>query len=539
MAAQDNSLGLLSKVAKFVRHPTTHWRDLDKVGADSPLDAEASQAYNRQTLKNMIERKRHEDAVRQQEFDQLRQLRRAASRQAPVVPDRLAPQEDSGPIDLDDRSLTIRKIDEIEAQMSKQWWKGQAHVAPPEPGPPDMPAPAPVSEASCSFAPTQVFEVSPDLDADTTQTGQAFDMPDPPDFGAVAASASLEQPLLAVSGESPSDPELEEAAVRFANGDDVGAESVLLTALQSRAVFGKQVETQANALFDFYCSLGMQASFEREAINYARQYDRPAPRWRVYLAAQSVASEATPLTLTDPSVWQCPGELTPQALAALPRQLSATDDLCLDWTSLQRMTPEAAQTLADLLALWCGQQGRIRFAGASVLDQILRAATPMGAPETPAFWWQLRLDLLRLLGWQDEFVQAALGYCFTYDLAPPPWQPALCQCLSDSPEAEADRGEGVRAAPASVEFTGELLGDAAPALALLDRSRSTAKDLVISCHQLVRVDFSVAGSLLTWVASAHEQGCRIEFRAVPCLVAALFNLIGINQHTQVSARQII
>ena len=31
----------------------------------------------------------------------------------------------TGASDQDDRALTIRKIDEIEALMSKQWWKAQ------------------------------------------------------------------------------------------------------------------------------------------------------------------------------------------------------------------------------------------------------------------------------------------------------------------------------------------------------------------------------------------------------------------------------
>ena len=53
MATQENSTGLLSKVAKFVRNPTTEWSDLDKTEA-APVTG-----YNKQVLKNMIERKRH------------------------------------------------------------------------------------------------------------------------------------------------------------------------------------------------------------------------------------------------------------------------------------------------------------------------------------------------------------------------------------------------------------------------------------------------------------------------------------------------
>ena len=69
MATKDTNTGLLSKVAKFVRNPTTNWSDLD-----NPQPA-ADVGYNKQALKEMIERKRQNDFVRKREFDQLRKLR--------------------------------------------------------------------------------------------------------------------------------------------------------------------------------------------------------------------------------------------------------------------------------------------------------------------------------------------------------------------------------------------------------------------------------------------------------------------------------
>ena len=69
MSAKDNNPSLLSKVAKFVRNPTTNWTDLDK------QDPEPEAGYSKQALKEMIERKRQNDFVRKREFDQLRKLR--------------------------------------------------------------------------------------------------------------------------------------------------------------------------------------------------------------------------------------------------------------------------------------------------------------------------------------------------------------------------------------------------------------------------------------------------------------------------------
>ncbi len=133
MAKEESSKsgGLLSKVVRFVRHPTVNWSDLDG------LDGEQESQYSKQALKEMIERKRRNDFVRKREFDQLRRLRQAELQQAsrpgsaPVgVPgpaaqgsqflSSLLSSKSSG-----ERAVTLKKIDEIEAQMSQQWWRGK------------------------------------------------------------------------------------------------------------------------------------------------------------------------------------------------------------------------------------------------------------------------------------------------------------------------------------------------------------------------------------------------------------------------------
>ncbi|HSV34878.1 MAG TPA: hypothetical protein VLI46_04940, partial [Ramlibacter sp.] len=70
MPPKEESTGLLSKVVKFVKNPTTNWADLDQ----QETDRESS--YSKQMLKEMIERKRRNDFVRKREFDMLRKIRR-------------------------------------------------------------------------------------------------------------------------------------------------------------------------------------------------------------------------------------------------------------------------------------------------------------------------------------------------------------------------------------------------------------------------------------------------------------------------------
>ena len=157
----------------------------------------------------------------------------------------------------------------------------------------------------------------------------------------------------------------------------------------------------------------------------------------------------------------------------------------------------------------------------------------------------------------------ALDYCVTFEVSPPSWQDARCNFYSESAnttdasaadnevseaaELAAEQGRrdfqsqtvpmGFEAIPATVvELSGEILGEAAEALQRLEDAREDGDRLVISCANLIRVDFSAAGSILNWVALRQAEGCHLQFRDVHRLVAAFFNVIGINEHARVVLR---
>jgi len=321
--------------------------------------------------------------------------------------------------------------------------------------------------------------------------------------------------------------------VRFANGDDAGAEAVLLAALRGQPVLSDVAQAQAEALFDFYRSLGQQANFEREALNYAKQFWCPAPVW-MPPASRQAGSTLAP-------VWHCPAQLEPQALAQLPSHLPAGQGLSLDWSDLEVITAPAAQILATLMADWSGDEGYLYFEGEQVLEQVVLAATPRGVRQTALFWWSLRMDLLRILQRPDDFEMAAFDYCITYETAPSPWQEASCELLQAPPMVTAkppatEHTDTLSASTVVLELVGEVVGDAAQGLTPLNDASQQARVLTISCTQLVRVDFSAAGVILNWAAQRQASGCHVEFRDVPPLVASFFNLIGINQHAQVDTR---
>jgi hypothetical protein len=575
MVTKDNNSGLLSKVVKFVRHPTKDWSALD----NPPSEQESG--YTKQALKEMIERKRQNDFVRRREFDYLRKLRRNG---VTIATDRPSFFQSSATFSQDERATTLKKIDEIEAHMSKQWWRGKQGeaVVRAESVPHEPPPAAPADEAGeVSFAATLrpdellAAELKQDGDFESTlmglsgPAGQSPGVLDTTGSDNSTLSEFSSSKLFSIeSGESLADPELEEAAIRFANGDDAGAEAALLAALQGAQLNAAAADGWAAALFDLYRATGQQASFDRVAIDYAQRFGRSAPAWFStpdllgQKAAALVPGQSTEPGQVAQAVWVCPAELDVSVLHALQTRLTSTaPPWHLSWQRLAAIAPEAARGLSDLFAQWCVTPVKLCFEGADVLEKILRAYTPSGDKKVDTRWWQLRLDVLRILRLQDEFELAALEYCVTYEVSPPPWQEARCDlsrerahvmtAASGGPDLLGDlvySPSGGAAQPVSgfmtmtagssspVELSGNVLGDAAEALDKLQAGVAGGHRLVVSCSRLIRVDFSAAGSILNWVAARKSEGFQVQFLDVPYLVGAFFNVIGINEYARVVLR---
>ncbi|HEX5738433.1 MAG TPA: hypothetical protein VFY22_07985, partial [Hydrogenophaga sp.] len=407
MAKDDPNGGFLSKVVKFVRHPTTSWSDLDTRSADRESE------YSKAALKEMIERKRRNDFVRKREFDMLRKIRsrEASGAEGPGV--RPSFFQSSLPSKPDDRAMTLKKIDEIEAQMSMQWWKtkgpdssatgsglsssgnplGAAQPEAANPGfkaapdpedlrrrqqyketePAHLATPADRTEASASGS-TPVPPPVPPRAAPVAQPAESKALSRDSEpmshgrFGPTSAS-TLRTGLMAPakpssgSGANPSfsashffaldvqeivqDPEVEEAAIRFANGDDAGAEQGLLEVLGEG---GARVEQQEDwlALFDLYRATGQLAPFESQAVDFVNRFSRSAPQWfdMPDMVSKLSGKKYTPSASSNRAAWVCDAEVDAHAVGTLQNVLlRVPQPWVLDWSQIETMDIKAAKAL--------------------------------------------------------------------------------------------------------------------------------------------------------------------------------------------------
>lgn len=232
----------------------------------------------------MLERKRHNDTIRLREFTALRKLLKSGDSSQTTRPagDSIL-REATQYSDFGERAQTLKKIDDIEAQMSKQWWKvrgpGATQQAPLDTNSGFVPlqtAPGWALEAQDSFPPTLLLNQPDDgtLGLEFDGLGGASDF-----YGSVQSAFSDSKMVTVERGQTLSDPVLADVAMRFASGDDEGTEQALLHALRGPQSKPENVEPWAGALFDFYRSVHQPDKFETFAQEHAARFARMAPRW--------------------------------------------------------------------------------------------------------------------------------------------------------------------------------------------------------------------------------------------------------------------
>ena len=619
MSKDDSNRGFLSKVVKFVRHPTTSWSDLDTRSADGESE------YSKAALKEMIERKRRNDFVRKREFDMLRKIRSREASGEGGQGVRPSFFQSSLPSKPDDRAMTLKKIDEIEAQMSMQWWKtkgpdslvttgsslstggtpldrkaekGKAAASVPEKKRVNpqyneteasplhdgelLEAESEPTSASAPPAPARIPTLRESVPppkagpepAPAPATARTTGLMAATNHGSLAGGGGRSGSGSVFSAshfyaldvhEIAQDPEVEEAAIRFANGDDAGAEQGLKESIAEGGPRENQLDDWL-ALFDLYRATGQLAPFESQAVDFVNRFGRSAPQWydMPELVSAMTGRVYKPSSATARAVWVCDPELDAHAVGTLQNVLlRATQPWVLDWTEVESIDVKAARALLGMFTLWGDQDVELCFLGATPLRELLKQITPSGRRDIEQLWWELRMAALRVMNRPDEFELTALDFCVTYEVSPPGWERPRChfQALSGGvpdpdegssvlsdvmmeqvPSGFSGGDSGVDGSNSEfnqlglVELSGEIRGDPQATLEDLEHRLQGADVMIISCRNLIRVDFSAAGTLLNWVTSHHTSGRLVQFVDAHRLVSAFFHVIGITEYAKVVVR---
>jgi len=314
------------------------------------------------------------------------------------------------------------------------------------------------------------------------------------------------------------------------------------------------------AMFDLYRATGQQAKFEALAPEYVQQFGRSAPQWfsMPRLVAEAVKSVRVPMGRAGGVSWAAPEALTAETVEYLKaRAQNLPMPWVLDFSALRQVDPQACSALRDLFHDWASQQVDLRWLAGDHFLQLLKDMTPVLVRDVDPAAWMLRLEALRLVNRADQFDEAAIDYCVTYEVSPPSWERAQCRVRvsgmalstggpmtttlqpTESPSTFLESSItdlGGLSNSVQLELSGQLSGDISETLHLMDNELGAATLISVACPKLMRLDFMAAGDLLNWVIKCRGENRAVTFTDAHRLVAQFFCAMGINEHARIRVR---
>ncbi len=599
--SSSGSGGFWKRVGSFVKNPTRDW---------ALTDEQALQEHeNREKAKARDDRKRQDDFIRKRELDGLRRLRKRELTDLPMddslqtdVPDITAP-----PAGAAGRDETLRKINEIERSMSSESLiaSAKSRFAPSRPmtrapmtqAPVNSPYATTTLDSSLGAGKAPATDTPPatvggpattaapavldTLPLEPRRTVPPVTPPPAADDQLTVAAATRLSPDAVIgnpppSGESwlrssndfvpsaffavevhealSSNPLFDQAVMDFANGDDAAAESALREAISNCSDLDSEKELWL-ALFDLFRAAGQIYKFEALVTDFVGRFQTSAPMAEDGLSTAAPATAPAAAAAFKPSLVFSATLDVAQAERLRKLLLGNPAALELNFSEMRAIAPAALPVLGDALHKLNQTRADVTLRGSDGLLALCAASAPAMQRDADVHWWTVRLELLRLLGQQEDFDAIALDYCVTYEISPPAWEPSLARVESD----DQPSGQEAAAAGSATEYRhsalgqstlgpgstmtarlqldGEIVGGSGDFLSPLDKAAKLHDQLSVSMRGLRRIDFSSAGALLNWAMLQHGAGKTLHFTGVHRLIAGLFSILGLHEHALIQLRR--
>ncbi|WP_233556390.1 STAS domain-containing protein [Noviherbaspirillum sedimenti] len=405
---------------------------------------------------------------------------------------------------------TAQKIDAIESEMTSELGRSAKKTA-------SQPSAAPARGA----APTAAINSQ----AANTQAAGPSTLPtlgNTTGFGLDPRAGNV------IVASSETHPAIEEAAILFANEQNDIAEQMLLSAIHDTSL-GDTIKIVWRMLFDLYQMTGKHEQFETLSIEFAAKFETSPPAWegkRLDMQAALQPTSASPAITFS-------GKLDEAIAKQLERAHKLSEKNGVLRLEFARVTEVQADGCALLLATLKKLQksgAELILVGAPELATKIRAIIETGRRDDTDAPWLLLLEILQLLKREQEFEEASIDYCVTFEVSPPafvaPQKVSTAVELLEQPAPESER----YMMPALIDGRGNALN-------AINDYVAKYNPAVIDCKNLIRIDFSAAGQLLSMLAPLAGQGKVVELCNVNYLVAALFQVIGLREVVQLTLRK--
>ena len=417
---------------------------------------------------------------------------------------------------------TAAKIDAIEAEMARDLLHGLNRGSG-SPAPAPAPAPATIVRSGNTLPP---------MSKATTIIAPALDL----NSEILAGDADAIE--INTSGGSSV---IDETAILFSNGQFDAAEAVLRAGLR-RDDLGSATRNAWLMLFELVNQRGDRSAFEQLTMDYALRFENSPPAWMDYVEVAPGRPAAGAAAPPAPQSGAPSIRLPPQIDAGIVAQLEQLRGLTaahaavqLDLSDARSVDFAGASLLLRVLGAFRRSQRELTLVGAAGFADVLSRSVESGRRDPSDALWMLLLEVLRTLNRHEEFEEAAIQYCITFEVSPPSWEPPAANlkvaAAANAPAAAADS-----AAAAPLELRGVVEGDGEPHFGRLLAAARNQQQVVIDCLHLRRLAFSAGSALLGTLQRIRKAGTTVELRNANTLVAALLHLLGITAIAPVQQR---
>ena len=488
--------------------------------------------------------------VRKQEFAYLRgvQKRHAGEIAEPTLAGLTARLPREGKV----RGDTLKKIDEIEAQLDLLWVashskRADSHLVA---GTGSSDAGSPTQFSSTYLATpgvlTQMMHHS-ELPASVLLVQSLEDLSEKsitvPGQAPAKPGEASKGPRTIASDTEPLDEILIKAAQLFAEENYELAAQHLVRSLRGNDLQPGQAVRRLLALLDIYRATGNQAQFDWSVLEYFDFWDGRTPQWQqpTHVAPEATDKRQHPfatLRADKPSqsfgnrLWRCPSVLTQDAATDLKVHWSQGGHCTIDWTSLSSIDAGAAALVTAVFNSEQGSPEQLTFIDTPNLLYVLEQATPIGTSEVDRHLWLLRFCMLALMGMRAAFDAACTDFCVTYIETAPIWQPGTVQFIGDT-QATATVAPSTTA-HSPWHLHGHLTGETGLGLPEPESGR-----IEVDCSTLVRMDAAATALLLEWLRHTASRGIEVQFNHVGILLGAAWNAAGVEAFAHVQLRDVL
>lgn len=231
----------------------------------------------------------------------------------------------------------------------------------------------------------------------------------------------------------------------------------------------------------------------------------------------------------------------------------------LDASLVEAVDRAAASALLRVIYSFESTKTSLTITGTESIIRAAYQAVSMGQQTDNEPIWMLILQILRLLGWQDDFDDFSIDYCSQFEVPPPPWtsttsvKATISEAETSSEKLSSDDGDElsfftnkpvdqINQKPQLYQqknyFLPEQFEDGCINLDLraLKEFAKTHTTIFIDCRYFRRIKFLEVSDLLH-IVSLLSSTKRIVFVEPNYLVYALFQLIGLGALAEIRMRK--